>query len=318
MICEGRHPCLVSAAADIYVAVIVSPRQEGHSAHIEPAVLSQRLSELENDLLTRARVLYVNPAETGGVHAEIVDKTVFRLLVLRIFKHNLVGERSEQRLLPFEVLRDSAGLYRDRLNLTRREDRVAVADTALSARGFGGDRLSPRGRVEARPVPARNFTPCVIELADTKIVEVNGRLSADETVSRVELSLRAVLRGSLKGQREFRRASESRLLELPDLTAEAVDHAVSELYADDVLALGEVRRQVVIVIVEDIVRVRDVGREQPAGDPLSVYEELIEPEPADRHLGGRDLSGCERLSEIRRGNLLLESRVLAGRRDESG
>ena len=132
-------------------------------------------------------------AESGGVHAEIVDETILRLLVLGILKHYLVGERSEQRLLPFEVLRDSAGLYRDRLNLTRREDRVAVADTAFSARGFGGYCLSPRGRVEARLVPARNFASRVIELADTQIVEVNGRLDADETVSRVELSLRAVL-----------------------------------------------------------------------------------------------------------------------------
>ena len=156
-------------------------------------------------------------------------------------------------------------------------------------------------------------------IADAQIVVINRRRRAQKGLVRLDNLLCAVRIFGFVREGDLRRAAIADILEIPDFAAGTVQHSVAEQDPDRVFAGLQIRRDVVGIVVQNIVRIRDIRREKSLRDALSVDEQLIKSEPADRDFRGfHRIVRLKGASEVQRGNHFCERGIIDGRADETG
>ena len=71
------------------------------------------------------------------------------------------------------------------------------------------------------------------------------------------------------------------ILEVPDKAAKAVSETVTQQNTDYVCSFFQQIRNIIIIIITDIIRVADIWCQRAFGDILSINVQLIKAETAD-------------------------------------
>ena len=285
--------------------------QERHAAQVDLAVFIERFGELQDDLLPRLSLDF-QTAKSGGVYAEIVQPAAF-------FGLNAFHRNNGQSRMNIVAIAESAAPYLDGCKLVRRHDRLGLAQAAFAARRFGRQHGRPVAVVKFRQVPAGNFAARVVPFAGAQIVVEDGRRGAAERFVCLDAGFFAVFRFDLQRKRCLGRAAIPRQLQIPDLSAGAVEHAVAQQQPERVSARAQLRRYVVFVVVQNIVRVGDIRRDQPLRQSPAVDKQFVKPQPANSQLR-RFYSAAylERAPQIRRGHPLFQRGIFLRGSNKSG
>ena len=121
-----------------------------------------------------------------------------------------------------------------------------------------------------------------------------------ETVIAFQRPLRPVGAGVGQPEGHLGRAAEPGLVEVPDMAARIVLEPVAQPQAQHVLA--RLQRQLVGIVIDDIVGIADVGGQRPFGDPPPVEVQLVKAERADEQTALARLLDLKSPAQIRGGN----------------
>ena len=117
----------------------------------------------------------------------------------------------------------------------------------------------------------------------------------------------------------LRRAPEPSLVKIPHKSADTVSHAVAQKYPYGVFTLFELVRDIISVVIYNIVDIAAVWRQKAFCDVFAVYIYLVKSEPGYNKFSlVRYIGKLERSSEIRSGYMFVPSgNLLPGFDDEA-
>ena len=181
-------------------------------------------------------------------------------------------------------------------------DGLCPAKPRLPARRFGGKRRVPArvlGKAGSRPAPG--LLPGVVKYARAQVVEQHRPLCAAE-IGRGERLCFSILRDD-SGKGQLRRGVEHVTGKIPH-TGFAVQKAVPQHHADHIFAFLQIFGNGIRIVIYNVVRIGDVGREISLGDFAAVHKQLVEAQPRNHERsGGVFLCEEKRFAEQRRGDM---------------
>ena len=307
-----RLPHLFAAAGavvDIALAVAVGEKAR-NVALVEAAVRGEHFARDDRHALAGLAVNF--QAERAGIiEAEVIEPAALQRVGGLGGDEVHIGGRIVAGLL---VGHARGRAHQHRLALRHHADGVGGVHAGQAARRVGRQRRAPVGIVKAGGIPAGLRAARIVEHAGAQVVEPNGRLGAAERRCVERHGFAAAHR--FKRERKLGRARGGDLVKRPG-AGHGVHHAVAEHHADHVFARVQVRREVVVVVINKVVGAGNVGREGAAGELLAVDEQVVEPQTGDAQLRRLGRGGqAEAAAEHRRRHMMLKRGAFAGGADK--
>ena len=107
-----------------------------------------------------------------------------------------------------------------------------------------------------------------------------------------------------------RRADPGRAVKIPDIARRVIEKAIAQLDRQHVFALKQMLRQVIAVVIDQIIRRTDIRREKTLGQVRAVEPNLVKAKAGDHQLRLRARGRNELPAEKRRRNILRTGRIL--------